>query len=125
MLRSCLAISCKWYETDIDMINIIFLLLHHRHNEIVKIIVSHHFIYANHFDGPGVKAAICKINKFSIATSIYPKYYCTQLSCAKTFVEKFSFSELKIENVKFVTQSPTKIFCIGVFNVGGCLASCF
>ena len=35
-----------------------------------------------------------------------------------------SFSELKIERVKVFTQSPTKTFCINVFNVGGCLASC-
>ena len=33
-------------------------------------------------------------------------------------VEKFSFSELKIEEVKILTQGLTK------FNVGGCLASC-
>ena len=39
-------------------------------------------------------------------------------------VEKFSFSELKIEKVKFFTQSSTKIFCNSVFNFGGCLASC-
>ena len=42
----------------------------------------------------------------------------------KKVVEKFSFNELKIEKVKFFTQGPTKIFCINVFNVGGCLASC-
>ena len=37
----------------------------------------------------------------------------------KTVVEKLSFSELKIEKVKFFAQSPTNIFCITVFNVGG------
>ena len=42
----------------------------------------------------------------------------------KNVVEKFNFNELKIEKVKLFTQSPTKIFCINVFNVGGCLASC-
>ena len=42
----------------------------------------------------------------------------------KKAVKNFSFSKLKIENVKFFTQSPTKIFWINVFNVGGCLASC-
>ena len=47
----------------------------------------------------------------------------TQLSCVKKVVEKFSFSELKIEKVIFFTQSPTNIFCINVFNVGVCLAS--
>ena len=42
----------------------------------------------------------------------------------KTIVDKFSFSELKVEKVKFFTQRPTKIFCISFFNVGGCLESC-
>ena len=42
---------------------------------------------------------------------------------AKTVVEKFSFSKLKIEKVKFFTQSPIKIFCISIFNVEGGLAS--
>ena len=43
----------------------------------------------------------------------------------KKVVEKFSFSELKIEKVKFFTQSPIpKMFCMSIFNVGGCLASC-
>ena len=43
----------------------------------------------------------------------------------KTVVEKFSFGKLKIEKVKKnCAQSPTKIFCINVFNVEGCLASC-
>ena len=37
-------------------------------------------------------------------------------------MEKFSFSELKIEKVKFFTQSTTNIFCISVFNIGRCLA---
>ena len=41
-----------------------------------------------------------------------------------TVVEKSSFSKLKIEKVKFFTQSPTKVFCISVINVGGCLANC-
>ena len=42
----------------------------------------------------------------------------------KEVVENFSFNELKTEKVKFSIQSPTKICCINVFNVGGCLASC-
>ena len=41
----------------------------------------------------------------------------------KTVVKKSSFSELKIEKVKFCTESLTKFYCISVFNVGGCLAS--
>ena len=83
-----------------------------------------HFDIIYYFDRPGIKAAICKINNFAIVTSICPKYYYTQLSCAKTVAEKLSFSELKNEKVAFVTQSQTKTFCISVFNVGGCLASC-
>ena len=42
----------------------------------------------------------------------------------KTVVEKFSFSEMKTEKVKFFTQSSTKTVCSRVFNVGDCLASC-
>ena len=42
----------------------------------------------------------------------------------KTFVTKFCFSEFKTEKVKFITQNPTKIACISVFNVGACLGSC-
>ena len=42
----------------------------------------------------------------------------------KKVLEEFSFSKLKIEKVNSFIQSPTKIFCISVFNVGGCLASC-
>ena len=41
----------------------------------------------------------------------------------KKVVEKFNFSEIKIENVKFFTQSTTKVF-INIFIIGGCLASC-
>ena len=36
---------------------------------------------------------------------------------------KFIYSELKIEKLKFFTQSSTKIVCSSVFNVGGCLVS--
>ena len=42
----------------------------------------------------------------------------------KTVEGKFSSSELKIKKVKLFTQSSTKFYCISVFNVGGCLASC-
>ena len=42
----------------------------------------------------------------------------------ETVVEKFSFSELKIEKVKSFTKNSTKFFCISVLNVGVCLASC-
>ena len=45
--------------------------------------VSYYIIYANHFHRDGIEATICKINNFSVVTSICPKYYCTQLSCAK------------------------------------------
>ena len=46
-------------------------------------IVSYYIIYANHFDRLDIKETMLKINDFSIATSICPKYYCTQLSCVK------------------------------------------
>ena len=42
----------------------------------------------------------------------------------KTVMEKFSFSEIEIEKVNFFTENTTKIFCIGFFNIGSCLASC-
>ena len=42
----------------------------------------------------------------------------------KIVVKKFSFSELNIEKVKLFTQGLTKCYCIGVFNAGGCSASC-
>ena len=42
----------------------------------------------------------------------------------KTVAEKLIFSELKIEKVKLFSQSSTKNFCISVFNVGSCFASC-
>ena len=41
-----------------------------------------------------------------------------------TVVEKFSFSEPKIEKVNLFNQSPTKIFLNCAFDVGGCLESC-
>ena len=40
----------------------------------------------------------------------------------KTVVEKFNYSELKIEKLKFLTQIWAKLFCSSVFNVEGCLA---
>ena len=46
-------------------------------------IVSFYIIYTNHFDRPDIKATICKTNNLFIVTSVYPKYYCTQLSYAK------------------------------------------
>ena len=46
-------------------------------------IVSCYITDTNHFNRPGIKATICKIENFSIVTSICPKYYCSQLSCAK------------------------------------------
>ena len=39
-------------------------------------------------------------------------------------MEEYGFNELKIEKENFFTKSPTKIFCINAFNVGGCLANC-
>ena len=34
------------------------------------------------------------------------------------------FSELKMEKIKFFTQSPPKIFCINILDTEGCLVSC-
>ena len=45
--------------------------------------VSYCIIYTNHFDRSSIKAIVCKINNFSVVISICPKYYCTQLTCAK------------------------------------------
>ena len=42
----------------------------------------------------------------------------------KKVVEKSSFTELKIERVKFFNQNPIKFFCINVFKAGRCLANC-
>ena len=56
---------------------------------------------------------------------ICPKYYCTQLYYYTIVLKRsFSFNKLKIEKVQFFTQSPIKIFCINIFKVGHCLASC-
>ena len=45
----------------------------------------------------------------------------------KIVVEKFNFSERKIEKVNLCTQSPTKVFEIlflSVLSAEGCLACC-
>ena len=47
-------------------------------------IVSYYITTAtNHFDRPGIKTTICKINNICIVTSTCPKYYRTQLSYTK------------------------------------------
>ena len=48
-----------------------------------------------------------------------------QVSAQNTIVcaKNNCFNGLKIKKVKCFTQSPTKMFCISVFNVGGCLVS--
>ena len=51
-------------------------------------IVSFYIIYTNHFDRPGIKGTLCKINNFSLVTNICPKHYCTQLGCAKSSCEE-------------------------------------
>ena len=53
---------------------------------VVKMIVSYYIIYTNYFDRPGIKATICKIYIFSVVISIFPKYYCTQLSCVENII---------------------------------------
>ena len=50
----------------------------------LKMIALYYIIYTSHFDRPGIKATICKINSFSIGASTCPKHYRTQLNCAKT-----------------------------------------
>ena len=44
-------------------------------------IASYYISYTNHFDRSGIKEAILKIKKLTV--SICPKYFCTQLNCAK------------------------------------------
>ena len=88
-------------------------------------LVSYYTIYTNHFGRSGIEVTICKINNFSIVATICLKYYFTQLSCTKNNCASISFNELKIEKVNVITQGPTKILCVSVFKVGGCLASCF
>ena len=87
-------------------------------------IISFDIIYSDRFVRSGIKATVCKIKIFSIFTSSCPKSYSTKLSCAKNSSGEINFGELKIKKVNFFTQSSTKIFCISVFNVRGCLASC-
>ena len=72
----------------------------------------------------GINATICKINNFSIVTSICLNYHVHNQVVSKIVVEKFSFSELKSEKKNCLfTQSSTKIFCVSIFNVGGYLAN--
>ena len=65
----------------------------------------------------GIKAATCNINNFSIVTSIRPKYIVHNSVVPKISVEKFNFSERKIEKVKLFTQSLTKFSCISVLTL--------
>ena len=49
----------------------------------------------------------------------------TQLNCVKKMLwRNLALVNLKLIKINFFTQSPTKIFCINVFIVVGCLASC-
>ena len=74
-----------------------------------------------HIDRLCIKATVCKINNFSVITSIGPQYYCTQLSCAKNCCGETALVNLKLKEESF---HPRNIFCVKVFNVGGFLASC-
>ena len=47
---------------------------------------------------------MCKINNFSVVTSIYPKYHAHNQVVPKTIVDKFSFSEIKIENLNYLIR---------------------
>ena len=44
--------------------------------------------------------------------------------CQKQLRRNLASVNIKLKEIKFFTQSPTKIFCISIFNVEGCLASC-
>ena len=58
----------------------------------------------------------CSLTNFSDVTSICPEYYCTQLAtCQEDFWRNLALVNLKLKK---------STFCINVFNVGGCLASC-
>ena len=57
----------------------------------------------------GIKTTICKINNFSIVTSICPKYDVCNEVVPKIAVEKFSFSKLKIEKAKYLLRVQKKI----------------
>ena len=70
-------------------------------------IISYYIISTNLFDRPGKEATICKINKFSIVTSMFvtsidPKYSCTQLSCAKNSCRQLALVNLKEPNQIFL-----------------------
>ena len=47
---------------------------------------------------------MCKINNFSVVTSIYPKYHAHNQVVPKPIVDKFSFSEIKIENLNYLIR---------------------
>ena len=70
----------------------------------------------------GKKAAICKI--FLLLPVSALNIFVHRKVVPKTIVEKFSFSELKIQKVILFTQSLTKFCDINIFSVWGCLASC-
>ena len=79
----------------------------------VKVPQEFHSNFKRHIKQLYVKLTIFLLLPVSALNIIY-----TIKLCQKTVVEKFSFSELKIEEVKIFTLGLTK------FNVGGCLASC-
>ena len=47
---------------------------------------------------------MCKINNFSVVTSIYPKYHAHNQVVPKTIVDKFSLREIKIENLNYLIR---------------------
>ena len=85
-------------------------------------IVAYYMIYTNHFDRPGIKATVCKFFFLFLPVSALNTIVHNSVGL-KVVVEKFNFSELKIEKVKFFTQSLTRIFCTSDFKVRSCLAS--
>ena len=70
-------------------------------------IASHYIICTNHFDRPDIKATIWKLTIFLLLLIPALNTIVHNQVVPKTVVKKFSFSKLKIEKVKFFTQSPT------------------
>ena len=77
------------------------------------------------YSGPYFLAFGLNTERYSVSLRIHSE--CGKLrtrTTSNTDTFHALLGEYKIENVKIFTQSLTKIFCIRVFNVGGCLASC-
>ena len=74
-----------------------------------------------HFDRPGIKTTICKINNFLLLPVSALNTVIHNEVLPKTVVEKLSFSKLRIEKAKLSKTESQQMFCISVFNIKGCL----